>query len=141
MITTTKVESFFDSIRDKDIESYNDYWGELKPQSNNAAFRRYLFAFMSVNTSWKNNCKGYNAIKQFGKWTLEKTNQLELWNYNADTLFSTIEATRVGMQNNRTITLGLLVISFGGILTITCAVLMAKDGLNGAIDWLKKFLG
>ena len=62
MITTTKVESFFDSIRDKDIESYNDYWGELKPQSDNAAFRRYLFAFMSVHTSWKNNCKGYNAI-------------------------------------------------------------------------------
>jgi len=102
MTCTTKVESFFDSIRDKDIESYNDYWGELKPQSSNAAFRRYLFAFMSVHTSWKNNCKGYNAIKQFGKWTLEKTNQLELWNYNADTLFTAIESTRVGMQNNRT---------------------------------------
>ena len=102
MITTTKVEHFFDSIRDRDIESYNDYWGELKPQSSNAAFRRYLFAFMSVHTSWKNNCKGYNAIKQFGKWTLEQTNQLELWNYNADTLFTAIESTRVGMQNNRT---------------------------------------
>ena len=73
--------------------------GELKPQSNNAAFRRYLFAFMSVHI-------GRTTVKatmqsQFGKWTLEKTNQLEL-NYNADTLFSTIEATRVGMQNNRT---------------------------------------
>ena len=102
MITTTKVESFFDSIRDKDIESYNDYWGELKPQSDNAVFRRYLFAFMSVHTSWKNNCKGYNAIKQFTNWTLEKGEQLELWNYNSDDLFKRIEATRVGMQNNRT---------------------------------------
>jgi len=102
MITTTKVESFFESIKDKDIESYNDYWGELKPQSSNAAFRRYLFAFMSVHTSWKNNCKGYNAIKQFTNWTLEKGEQLELWNYNSDDLFKRIEATRVGMQNNRT---------------------------------------
>ena len=102
MIITTKVENFFDSIKDKDIESYNDYWGELKPQSSNAAFRRYLFAFMSVHTSWKNNCKGYNAIKQFTNWTLEKGEQLELWNYNSDDLFKRIEATRVGMQNNRT---------------------------------------
>ncbi len=38
------------------------------------------------------------------------------------------------------IILGLLVISFGGILTIICAVLMAKDGVSGAIDWLKRFL-
>ena len=107
MITTEKVESFFDSIKDKDIESYNDYWGELKPQSSNAAFRRYLFAFMSVHTTWENNCKGYNAIKQFTNWTLEKGQQLELWNYNSDDLFKRIEKTRVGMQNNRTNYIGL----------------------------------
>ena len=107
MITTTKVENFFDSIKDKDIDSYNDYWGELKPQSDNAAFKRYLFAFMSVHTSWKNNCKGYNAIKQFNKWTLEKGEQLELWNYDANALFKRIEETRVGMQNNRTNYIGL----------------------------------
>ena len=101
-LNTFKVEQHFNQIKDKDIESYNDYWGELKPQSNNAAFRRYLFAFMSVHTSWKNNCKGYNAIKQFTNWTLEKGEQLELWNYNSDDLFRRIEGTRVGMQNNRT---------------------------------------
>ena len=48
---TTKVETFFDSIRDKDIESYNNYWAELKPQTEVAAFKRYLFAFMSVHTT------------------------------------------------------------------------------------------
>ena len=101
-LNTFKVEQHFNQIKDKDIESYNDYWGELKPQSNNAAFRRYLFAFMSVHTSWKNNCKGYIAIKQFTNWTLEKGEQLELWNYNSDDLFRRIEGTRVGMQNNRT---------------------------------------
>ncbi len=98
----TKVKSFFSSIKDAEIESYNDYWSELKPQTNNAIFRRYLFAFMSVHTSWKNNCKGYNAIKQFGNWTLDTGEQLEFWNYDASKLFTKIEATRVGMQNNRT---------------------------------------
>ena len=101
-INTSTVESFFESIKDKDIESYNDYWGELKPQSESAAFKRYLFAFMSVHTTWKNNCKGYNAIKRFSRWTLEKGEQLQLWNYDSDKLFNSIEATRVGMQNNRT---------------------------------------
>jgi hypothetical protein len=101
-ITTTKVEDFFAKIKDKDIESYNDYWGELKPQSKNAVFRRYLFAFMSVHTTWENNCRGYNAIKKFNDWSLEKTDQLQLWNYNADKLFDFIKTTRVGLQNNRT---------------------------------------
>ena len=104
---TTAVETFFESIRDKDIESYNDYWAELKPQTESAAFKRYLFSFMSVHTSWKNNCKGYNAIKQFNKWTLEKGEQLQLWNYDSDALFKRIEETRVGMQNNRTNYIGL----------------------------------
>ena len=77
-INTEKVESFFDSIRDRDIVSYNEYWGELKPQSQSAIFKRYLFAFMSVHTSWKNNCKGYNAIKEYRKWKLEnKESQLQ----------------------------------------------------------------
>ena len=102
MITTTKVEDFFAQIKDKDIESYNDYWGELKPQSKNAVFRRYLFAFMSVHTTWENNCRGYNAIKKFNDWSLEKTDQLQLWNYDADKLFDFIKTTRVGLQNNRT---------------------------------------
>ena len=114
MITTDKVESFFDSIKDKDIQSYNDYWAELKPQTEVAAFKRYLFAFMSVHTSWKNNCKGYNAIKQFKNWTLEKGEQLLLWNYDSDDLFKRIERTRVGMQNNRTNYIGLFSDTFWG---------------------------
>jgi hypothetical protein len=97
-----KVSTFFDSIKDSEISSYDDYWSELKPQTNNAVFRRYLFAFMSVHTSWQMNCKGYNAIKQFNKWAIEASEQLEFWNYDSEKLFKRIERTRVGMQNNRT---------------------------------------
>lgn len=141
MITTTKVESFFDSIKDKDIDSYNDYWGELKPQSDNAVFRRYLFAFMSVHTSWKNNCKGYNAIKQFTNWTLEKGEQLELWNYNSDDLFKRIEATRVGMQNNRTNYIG----KFNDTFWDDPSDYLARNSNEGWAEWrdrlAKKILG
>ena len=114
-INTEKVESFFDSIRDGDIVSYNEYWGELKPQSQSAIFKRYLFAFMSVHTSWKNNCKGYNAIKEYRKWKLEnKESQLQFWNYNSDDLFKRIRDTRVGMQNNRTNYIGKFSDAFWG---------------------------
>ena len=115
MIQTEKVEKFFDSIRDGDIVSYNEYWGELKPQSQSAIFKRYLFAFMSVHTSWKNNCKGYNAIKEYRKWKLEnKESQLQFWNYNSDDLFKRIRDTRVGMQNNRTNYIGKFSDAFWG---------------------------
>ena len=114
MIQTEKVEKFFDSIKDKDIAAYNDYWGELKPQSQSAIFRRYLFAFMSVHTSWKNNCKGYNAIKQFSKWQYEDEPQMRLWNYDSDDLFRRIKETRVGMQNNRTNYIGKFSDAFWG---------------------------
>jgi len=99
---TQKVAKFFDSIKDNEIQSYNDYWAELKPQTESAIFKRYLFAFMSVHTTWENNCKGYNAIKEFRKWTLEQAEQLELWNYNHSQLFKKIIDSKVGLHNNRT---------------------------------------
>jgi len=102
MIQTEKVEKFFDSIKDNEIASYNEYWAELKPQTTSGIFRRYLFAFMSVHTSWEMNCKGYNAIKQYRAWVLSQGDQIEFWNYNADKLFKKIQNSRVGMQNNRT---------------------------------------
>ena len=141
MITTDKVESFFDSIKDKDIQSYNDYWAELKPQTEVAAFKRYLFAFMSVHTSWKNNCKGYNAIKQFKTWPLEKGDQLLLWNYDSDDLFKRIERTRVGMQNNRTNYIGLFSDTFWG----NPSDYLARNSDEGWTEWrdrlAKKILG
>ncbi len=140
-ILTDKVSSFFDSIKDKEVESYTDYWAELKPQTQVAAFKRYLFAFMSVHTTWKNNCKGYNAIKQFNKWTLEKGEQLELWNYNSDALFKRIEETRVGMQNNRTNYIGL----FNDTFWDAPSNFIARDSSESWIEWRdrlsKKILG
>ena len=141
MITTLNAEIFFPSIKDSEIESYKDYWAELKPQTEVAAFKRYLFAFMSVHTSWKNNCKGYNAIKQFNKWTLEKGEQMELWNYDADKLFRKIKNTRVGMQNNRTDYIGL----FNDTFWDSPSDFISRNSGEGWSEWrnrlAKKILG
>jgi hypothetical protein len=137
----TRVKSFFSLIKDKEIESYNNYWAELKPQTEVAAFKRYLFAFMSVHTTWKNNCKGYNAIKQFTNWTLEKGEQLQLWNYDSDNLFKRIEKTRVGMQNNRTNYIG----KFNDTFWDSPSDYLARNSDEGWSEWrdrlAKKILG
>jgi hypothetical protein len=96
---------------------------------------------MSVHTSWKNNCKGYNAIKQFTNWTLEKGEQLELWNYDSDNLFKRIEKTRVGMQNNRTNYIGL----FNDTFWDSPSDFIARNSGEGWSEWrdrlAKKILG
>ena len=85
-----RLDRFFDSMKDSDIERYTDYWKSVEPTNKEDIFRRYLFAFMSVHTSWQNNCKGYNAIKRYEKWKGNKARLLQK-----------IERTRVGLQNNR----------------------------------------
>ena len=141
MIQTQKVETFFDSIKDKEIEAYNEYWAELKPQTQEGAFKRYLFAFMSVHTTWENNCKGYNAIKRFKEWTLETGEQLELWNYDSDNLHKRIERTRVGMQNNRTNYIGL----FNDTFWNSPSDYLSRNSGEGWSEWrdrlAKKILG
>jgi thermostable 8-oxoguanine DNA glycosylase len=52
---------------------------------------RWLFAFMSVHTSWESNISGYKAIKDFSSWA----NSPEI-------LKKKIKKSRVGLHNNRT---------------------------------------
>ena len=128
---TQKVAKFFDSIKDNEIQSYNDYWAELKPQTESAIFKRYLFAFMSVHTTWESNCKGYNAIKEFRKWTLEQSEQLELWNYNHSELFKKLFNSRVGLHNNRTKSIG----KFADEFWINPAKYASKLDSESWVEW------
>ena len=88
---TDKVAKFFSSIRDKEISNYNNYWSQLQPRFIVEAFKRYVFAFLSVHTTWENNCKAYNMLKDFNK-----------WKDNEALLHKKLVQSRVGMQNNRT---------------------------------------
>lgn len=89
-MTTKPVEEFFDSIKDNETKFQFDYWNELTPINDTEKFQRWLFAFMSVHTSWERNIIGYNNIKDWWNW-------MNQW----ETLEKKIVDSRVGMQNQR----------------------------------------
>ena len=68
MIDCSQVDALFDSFDKQEVERYQDYWDSVKPQTESEMFKRWLFAFMSVHTTWENNVRGYDAVKDWTKW-------------------------------------------------------------------------
>lgn len=65
---TPAVEAAF-ALRDNDrAVQYVDYWEQHSARTDAEVFRRFLFAFMSVHTTWEINVLGYQAIKDFEEW-------------------------------------------------------------------------
>ena len=89
-MNTEPVESFFDSIQPEEIKFQYDYWKKLKPINDSERFQRFLFAFMSVHTSWESNIRGYNLIKDWWTW-------MNQWDVLKEKLFE----SRIGLHNNR----------------------------------------
>jgi hypothetical protein len=89
-IKYTQVENFFLTLEHNQVQPYKDYWQQVAPKNDSEAFQRWLFAFMSVHTSWKSNIVGYLAIKDW--W---------LWLNKGEDLLARLENSRVGMQLNR----------------------------------------
>lgn len=89
--TTSKADEFFKNFPRDKVVSYKEYWESVKPQNHEDIFRRYLFSFMSVHTTWKSNVAGYNAIKNFSEWL-----------DNKELLREKIKNSGCGLYNNRT---------------------------------------
>lgn len=87
----SEVESFFNTVDKHTVDSYRKYWDALTPKNTSSVFQRWLFAFMSVHTSWKSNIAGYTAIKKWWQWVNRE-----------EELKNRIHTSRVGMHNNRT---------------------------------------
>jgi hypothetical protein len=85
-----RVENFFVNLNYSKVSDYKGYWESITPTNDGEMFQRWLFAFMSVHTSWKSNIAGYVAIKDWWKWINQWENLLDL-----------IQKSRVGMHNNR----------------------------------------
>lgn len=90
-MNTIKADNFFKNFPMEKVEEYKSYWESVRPKSNEDIFRRYLFAYTSVHTTWQGNVKGYNAIKNFHEWM-----------DNKDTLREKLHKSGVGLHNNRT---------------------------------------
>jgi thermostable 8-oxoguanine DNA glycosylase len=87
----SKAEKFFKDMPTDRVVSYKDYWESVRPQNVDDIFRRYLFSYCSVHTTWKGNCSGYNAIKNFNDWIDDK-----------EILRQKLQTSGVGLHNNRT---------------------------------------
>jgi thermostable 8-oxoguanine DNA glycosylase len=84
-------DKFFASFPMDKVVSYRNYWDSITPQNTNDIFRRYLFAFTSIHTSWAGNVRGYNSIKNFSEWVEDK-----------ELLRQKLKDSRCGLYNNRT---------------------------------------
>lgn len=85
-----KAIAFFSNFpKDKTI-TYKEYWESVRPQNTADIFRRYLFAYCSVHTTWKGNCSGYQAIKDFDQWIDDP-----------EILRQKLANSGVGLHNNR----------------------------------------
>jgi len=84
------VDDLFNSFNTEEVERYEKYWGSIAPKNDTETFQRWLFAFMSVHTTWEANVKGYEAIKDWTNWFKDDEKLMEL-----------IKGARVGLHNNR----------------------------------------
>ena len=90
-VSLTKADDFFKNFPTDKVLAYREYWESVRPKNNDEIFRRYLFSYCSVHTTWQGNVKGYNAIKDFNEWIDSK-----------DILREKLHKSGVGLHNNRT---------------------------------------
>ena len=73
-----EADEFFKTFPRNKVQAYKEYWESVRPQNHGDIFRRYLFAYCSVHTSWQGNCRGYEAIKQYEEWIDNKDGSFTL---------------------------------------------------------------
>ena len=83
-------ELFFHSITEKEVNEHQEYWAKREAGEPEQEFQRYLFAFLSVHTTWENNVKAYTKLKDFWEWM-----------GNKDELRQRLEDSGVGLHNRR----------------------------------------
>ena len=86
----SQVNQIFNNLIESEVDTYKSYWETVRPKNDTEIFQRWLFAFMSVHTTWERNVIGYEAIKDWTKW------------FNNDALLmEIIKGAGVGLHNNR----------------------------------------
>ncbi len=57
-----QASQFLSSICPKDVAPYLRYWAGLMPQRPRDFWLRWIFAYMSIHTTWECNVRGYLTI-------------------------------------------------------------------------------
>jgi len=81
MLTVEKAEAAIQSIDESEVKPYQIYWESVKPKNDEEHYWRFVFAHLSVHTSWNSNVNSYLHLRKtkdqwFGKDKQELTNAL-----------------------------------------------------------------
>ena len=87
---TPGVEAAFRDYSNSEAVRYVEYWEGLTARTDAQLFRRFLFAYCSVHTTWEGNVSGYQAIKDFPAWRGDRA-----------ALRSALVKSGAGLHNNR----------------------------------------
>jgi thermostable 8-oxoguanine DNA glycosylase len=85
----TRVERFFKGIDHNKSEEYSKYWKGIEPTTPYDYFLRYVFAFLSVHTTYTSNVLAYNKLRDC------------MWIGDDEELGRRLVESRVGLHNNR----------------------------------------
>lgn len=85
------LNNYFSTIPADKLKSYSDYWESIRPETEEDVFRRWIFAFTSIHTTWESNIRAYNALKGLTDWL-----------NNKDKLKELLIESKCGLYNNRT---------------------------------------
>ena len=69
---------FFDSLTFKEVKDGTEYWDGIKVKTDLDYFKRWVFAFASIHTTFQNNVKGYKMLVNDMSWTISKERLLEM---------------------------------------------------------------
>ena len=85
------LESVFSSKYKPKFQRYEEYWSSITPSNDSDVFRRWLFAYTSIHTTWESNVRAYNLIKNFEQWKDDK-----------EELYNLLLVSRAGCHNLKT---------------------------------------
>lgn len=85
-----KVDNFFANLNPNVVDRETEYWDNLTIKDDTEYFARWVFAIMSVHTTWESNVRGYNEAMADLSWTLSKPK-----------LEAMIDHARVGINQRR----------------------------------------
>jgi thermostable 8-oxoguanine DNA glycosylase len=78
-----------DSVQAQEVERYTRYLENIRPKTHEERFKRWLFAYASVHTGWKMNCKLYYSLRDMA------------WLGDKEALRKCIVDCRAGFHNKR----------------------------------------
>jgi thermostable 8-oxoguanine DNA glycosylase len=87
---TNEIITAFTNLRQPHVARQHGYWKALTPLTPDDRFRRWLFAFLSVHTTWQNNVRAYRLMREL------------YWLKRKDLLAALLRRSGVGLHNMRT---------------------------------------